>query len=231
MKLTKEQILQVNKQIKAHKHKNYATNIVLTEGIIIKKFKVFEKVLRPEKMNAIFLARWLYFNNGIYKNKVVIDMGCGSGVQGIVCALFGAKNVIFSDIDNSSYKNTLENVNLFGLKNKCEVLEGDLFEKIKEKADIIVFNHPFFHDDSFERHIKQGFLGRGKLIHRFLNDAKSFLKEGGIIIMPYFHLAGEINDPAVQGPKHGYSIKEKFNFNTKTILQRGANSVYILKLK
>jgi hypothetical protein len=74
-------------------------------------------------------------------------------------------------------------------------------------------------------------LGGGKLIHRFLNDAKEYLHPEAIIIMPYFHIAGPINDPAIQAPSHGYSVFEVFRTNLEVGLQKGEMSIYILKLK
>ncbi len=232
MDLTKKQKEQVEKQLKEHQHSDYKINIELTEGQILKGFSVHSKVLRPEIMNAMHLARWLFFNNGLYVNKIVIDMGSGTGIQGVVAGLYGAKQVIFSDLSYAAVQNTKENVKIFKLGNKSEVYEGDLFQKIKTKADIIIFNHPFFSTQTMEEDIiTKSVNNNGSLIHRFLEDSKKFLTKGGLIVMPYFHLAGEINDPAVQAPKHGYTVKEISRGNLNTGLQKGETSIYILKLK
>lgn len=98
MKLNKKQEAQVKKQIVAHDHSGYKIDIELASGHVLNDFKVLEKVLRPEKMTALYLAKWLFFNNGIFRNKTVIDMGSGTGIQGIVCGLYGANKVLFSDI-------------------------------------------------------------------------------------------------------------------------------------
>lgn len=75
----------------------------------------------------------------------------------------------------------------------------------------------------------RGMLDDGQLIGRFLDDAKPHL--AGPILMPYLHLAGKTNDPAVQGPKHGYRVETLEGRNLGVGYQRGAYSVYALHNK
>ena len=231
MALDKIQEDQIKMQLKNHMHDNYKTDITLSESCVLKDFEVHSKVLRPDKMTALFLARWLYYNNGYYLGKSVLDMGSGSGVQGVVTSLNGASRNVFSDLSPAAVKNTQANVNKYKLSN-AEVFEGDLFERIKESFDVIIFNHPFFSDETIENLlVSSSMLGGGKLIHRFLDDAKEHLNRDGIIVMPYFHVAGPINDPGVQALEHNYTIFEVFRTNLKVGLQKGEMSIYILKLK
>jgi methylase of polypeptide subunit release factors len=231
MTLSRAQQKQLDSQLKQHNHKDYRVDLVLTNEYVLSNFSVHSKVLRPEKMSALYLARWLFFNNGLYKNKVVIDMGSGTGIQGVVCGLYGAKKVIMSDLSSPAVENTRENIKIFKLQRKAKALQGDLFEKIKTKADIIIFNHPFFSDTTIENLlVSSSMLERGKLIHRFFEEAKFYLKKGGLIIMPYFHVAGPINDPSKQAPKHGYKVFERFRVEAKSGLQKGPISVYEISL-
>lgn len=66
------------------------------------------------------------------RGKSVMDMGCGTGVLGIVCALRGAAHVDSVDIDEWSVENTKYNASLNGVRDKVEArlgssdgLEGD----------------------------------------------------------------------------------------------------------
>jgi ribosomal protein L11 methyltransferase len=43
------------------------------------------------------------------KNKTVLDMGCGTGVLGILAAMRGAKNITAIDIDRWAYESAIEN--------------------------------------------------------------------------------------------------------------------------
>lgn len=74
-----------------------------------------------------------------FKDKSVLDMGCGTGVLGILAAMKGAKSVDAIDIDNWSFLNAMENVSA----NKCEqikVFEGDVSLLIDQNYDIILAN-------------------------------------------------------------------------------------------
>lgn len=234
MQLTPKQKKQVALQLKAHGHSEYKTNMTIAGGLILDNFRVIPNVLRPELMSAMQLAQWLCLNNGLYKGKSVIDIGSGTGIQGIIMAMCGAKRVICSDISQDAVTNTKLNVKNYKLLSKIRIVESDLFKNISvQKFDIIVFNHPFFSDSSMREQLNADFamLERGSLIHRFFEDAKRFLKKDSLIVMPYFHVAGPINDPAIQAPKHGYEVKEKYCMKVTSGLQKGLVSIYEIRLK
>ncbi len=233
MTLNEHQRKQVEMQLKQHNHPNYETDIVLGSGHMLKNFSVHSKVLRPDKLTTLYLAQWLFFNNGMYLDKTVLDMGSGSGILGVVAGLHGAKKVIFSDLSPAAVENTKENITKFELQDKSSTFHGDLFEKIDEKLDVIIFNHPFFFDSTIEDIVVSGtMLDSGHLIHRFFDDAKNYLNDGGVMIMPYFHLAGEQNDPEVQIKKHPeYDIKIAFRGDIDTPMHKGPASIYIIWVK
>ncbi|MGB0982270.1 MAG: 50S ribosomal protein L11 methyltransferase [Winogradskyella sp.] len=74
-----------------------------------------------------------------FKNKSVLDMGCGTGVLAILAEKVGATKLDAIDIDNWCYLNSLENVE----RNNCNaisVYEGDA-TLLKDKAyDSIIAN-------------------------------------------------------------------------------------------
>ena len=49
------------------------------------------------------------------KDKDVMDMGTGTGILAILCAMRGAKNVSAIEIDEFAYVNAVENVRLNGV--------------------------------------------------------------------------------------------------------------------
>jgi len=232
MALSPLQKKQVDFQLQQHIHDSYKIDITLSEGHILKDFTVAKNVLRPEKMAAVYLARYLFFNNGLYKNKVVVDMGCGSGIQGIVASLYGAKKTIFTDISPDAVENCKLNVEHYKLNEASEVVKGDLFQNVNNKADLIIFNHPFFSDDPIpESPISKAMLDSGDLFQRFLRECKNRLNGGGIIITVYFDVAGDTNNPSIQGVKNGYIVTERFNLKVSTGLQKGHILIHELTLK
>ena len=227
MALDEAQRRQLEMQLRQHHHQRYETDMELSGGEVLRKFVVHPRVLRPEKMSARILAGWLHENRSLYTGKTAIDMGCGSGIQGTVMGVYGAEGVIFSDLSPAAAANTRENVERFGLGDISEVHEGDLFEKISGTASIIVFNHPFFSDSTFEQLlVSASMLDQGKLIHRFFDDSRGYLNEGGSIIMPYYHVAGPVNDPEVQAPEHGLTVTVRFRKDIHEGLQKGLVSIY-----
>lgn len=73
-----------------------------------------------------------------FKNKSVLDMGCGTGVLAILAEMKGAKPIDAIDYDNWCYLNSLENVE----RNNCKqitVIEGDA-SVLKNKYDVIIAN-------------------------------------------------------------------------------------------
>jgi len=228
MSLTLEQQQQIERQIAAHHHQKYEVDIELAPGETLKQFAVHRNVFRPELTTSKSLAQFIASRKQLVYQKNVIDMGSGSCIQGVVMACCGASAIYFSDISSAAVENSLDNVRKFALSEKSTVVQGNLFESVKGEADLIVFNHPFFPDEPIEGEpVSAAMLDPGVLIHRFLEEAKTYCR--GSIIMPFLHLAGEVNDPGVQAPRHGLSIIDKFTCEVDNGLQRGRFSIYELK--
>ena len=223
--MDKNQSKQLHLQVKTHQHKRYTTNIILDTGISLNRFEVHAGVLRPEIMTSLYLAKWLFFNNGIYKGKTVLDMGCGTGLMGIVMGIYKKKKVTYSDIEPLAIINTESNVKKFNLTSQSSVMTSDLFQNIKGRFDVIVFNHPFF-GDTYKKYSDYEEITNGILLKKFLIDAMNHLKSKGKIIMPYYHLAGLKNNPMLQAKKLGYSVETRLDIEAVTGIQKGPISIY-----
>ncbi len=211
----------------AQNHPKIRIDIELIPRHYLNDFIVKEGVLNPDIVTSRYLASYLFCNNGKYKEKSLWDMGCGSGIQGVVASLNGAKKVIFSDNNIKAVQNTRENVRNLKINNKSEVYHCDLFGKSTEIVDIIIFNHPFFSTqiDNFKGMV----VDNGKLIQRFLSKASVHLRKDGFVIMPFCHAAGPINNPKILGPKWGYTVNEVFTTTSTLRLNPGKISIYELK--
>lgn len=111
----------------------------------------------------------------------VTDVGCGSGILSIAAAKLGCEHVTAVDIDPVCIKTTSELAEVNGVRDKIDVFQGDLAEKVDLKADIVVANI-FAH-----------------IILRLLPDTKRILKKGGIFIS-----SGIVSD-TVEYVKQGYT--------------------------
>lgn len=73
-------------------------------------------------------------------DKLVFDVGAGSGILSLVSARLGAKKVVAIELDKVAVKVARENVALNKLENIITVKEGDLLTSVQEEADVIVAN-------------------------------------------------------------------------------------------
>lgn len=73
------------------------------------------------------------------KDKTVLDMGCGTGILGMLASLKGAKNITAIDIDKWSYESTMENARLNNIDN-LEAKLGDASLLGEETYEIIFAN-------------------------------------------------------------------------------------------
>lgn len=228
-RLSHGQLVQVEAQLAAHMHDTYEITIPLKDPL--HGFVVREGVLRPERMVALEFARFLERTSLIGRMKTVCDMGCGSGLQGIVAARRGVEEVVFLDISEAAVENTRENVARFVSGVRTRVATGDLFSGCdsRDLFDVVLFNHPFFADDPIEGlPVSKAMLDDGRLLWRFFQEVRQFTWRKSRILMPYFELAGETNHPR-QGEKAGFIVSCVHKGEVGEGLQRGPFSIYQLK--
>ncbi len=102
------------------------------------------------------------------EGKSVLDMGCGTGILGILASMKGAKKITAIDIDEWSFNGAKENAALNNIKN-INVKLGDASLLVIEKYDVIFAN-----------------------IHKnvLLNDMQTYienLQKNGMLIMSGFY--------------------------------------------
>ncbi|MBU4189759.1 MAG: methyltransferase [Candidatus Thermoplasmatota archaeon] len=135
------------------------------------------KVYKPSDDTFLMLK-----NIKIRNGENVLDMGTGSGIIGIHSAKLGA-NVTCADINPYAVELAEENA---GLNNvDIKVVESDLFERIKGKFDVIVFNPPYLptsNDERIDDEINFAWDGGkegSQVIVGFLRNFKRYLKKDG----------------------------------------------------
>jgi release factor glutamine methyltransferase len=142
-----------------------------------------------------------YISNLKNKEIKVLDMGSGSGIQAQTCIRAGIKkeNILSVDVDKDAVK--------FLKKKGINAVYSDLFSKIKEKFDLILFNPPYLPE---HKHDKAKDTSGGKkgyeTILRFLKQAKSHLNKKGIILL----LFSSLSDPNVILE---YALKQGYKSN------------------
>jgi len=151
----------------------------------INSLVVLSSVFRPDKSYlAGYFAKILKSKEYLYKGKSVLDLGCGSGLLGIICSLNGSNTVSFSDINPSAVKNAKLNSILLDLNN-VSFYTGSLFESIstENKFDVIIFNPPSI-SGTPTSNAESALIREDKMIHSLYESFSGYLKDGGVVIMP-----------------------------------------------
>jgi len=164
------------------------------EGLEIKEEAL---VYRPAEDSLLAIKAIKALKN--FSEPEVLDVGTGSGILGLYAAmLFHAKKLVMSDINKRACmlaeRNYMLNKDKLSGTNVI-ILKSDLFENIKGRYDIIIFNAPYL-KGSIDAHlpiIERAWNGGPTGIEvslRFLNEAFSHLKKNGAIIL----LASSLSD-------------------------------------
>ncbi len=129
--------------------------------------------------------------------KNVLDMGCGSGFLAILMARNKAI-VTAADINPEAIAIAEKNAAINGIN--ITVIHSNLFENIRDKFDLIVFNPPYLPFGPYDLQWSGGI----DIIERFLKDAKSHLKEHGKIIFLASTLTAQEKEITALIEKNGY---------------------------
>src|SRR3989344_3787734 len=118
------------------------------------------------------------------KNKKVLDIGTGSGILAKE-ALKYSRDVTASDINEECLKN------LKGIK----IIKSNLFEKIKGKYDLIIFNPPYLPKEDMEDEDSSLVTTGGKkgyeILERFINELRDHLNKNGKALIVFSSLTNK----------------------------------------
>lgn len=205
-----------------HQHESYQRDFdVSGRGDVFKDFEVDKGVWDPFKASGQFHASYLFYHSPLFRGKTSIGMGCGTGITEVVMGRYGAKRVIASDISPLAVRNTQANARKYNLDN-VEVRQGDLFASIPEKADLIMWNIPFFPGTTPNGDtISASMIMPPELFERFLLESKKHLNEGGVVLVPSYSLGGKLNDPKLIGERLGYHVQRTWTHNATNGIQQG----------
>jgi release factor glutamine methyltransferase len=134
---------------------------------------VFSSVY-PPKEDSFLLAESVIIKRG----SAVLDMGCGSGIQGIIAFNKGAGSVTFVDINTKALTNVRKNLSETRI-DKSLFIQSDLFEQVKGKFDVILFNPPYVPTEKIKWKDTDGGSEGREIIDVFLHVFPLYLKKNG----------------------------------------------------
>lgn len=158
------------------------------------KITVFRNVFSPKHFTG-----WRFFHQHMfgYQHKVVLDMGCGTGIAALYFSKNGAKHVLAVDLNEYAVKNALYNVRRNSLKN-IDVRKSNLFSNIsrREKFDLIYWNHPFLQKRrsyQYSSILEMSLFDPGyEMLDQFLERAPGYLNPNGLILLGWGEYANTV---------------------------------------
>jgi len=179
--------------------------IIEIKGI---KIKTHPKVYVPAEDSELLIE-----NLVDVKNRTVLDVGTGSGIQAINATKKGAFKVTGIDINPYAVECAENNAKL----NNCDLEKisfktSDLFKNISGKFDVILFNAPYLptsDEEKLEKYLNYAFDG-GKdgreVLDKFLLEVSNHLNENGIV---------QILQSSLTDGEKTISLMEKLGFSAE----------------
>lgn len=133
-------------------------------------FGIHEEMLKDTSRTLAYRSA-MFKNKHLFKGKVVLDVGCGTGILSMFAANAGAKHVYSVDMSNIIEK-AKEIVSLNGFEDKITLLQGKLedIELPVKQVDIIVSEWMGY------------FLLYESMLDTVLYARDKYLVEGGLIL-------------------------------------------------
>jgi release factor glutamine methyltransferase len=136
------------------------------------------------------------------EKKEVLDVGTGSGILGLFCALRGA-SMTATDVDETALAHVQKAARTLGVSLKTVL--SDLFSNVDGRFDLVLFNPPYLPSAALEdRTVDGGKRGVG-IMKRFLETLPKHLKAEGSALL----LLSSLNDPSsliAEHPDFDFSV-------------------------
>ena len=149
----------------------------------------------PEVFNpAVFFSSEWFANQisaFVKDESVLIEVGCGTGIVSIKSATVNPNLRVYStDINTKAAELTKENAKKNNVSERIEAYSGDVLDSIPAsvKADSIFWAMPFGYlepEDSLAGRDTQTFDPGYRAIRKFFADSKSYLKQGGRLLIGF----------------------------------------------
>jgi SAM-dependent methyltransferase len=162
-------------------------------------FFAADPAARRESPGAADLVLWPNPTSRLLQNLTIrrpagatLDLGSGTGMQGILAASF-SRQVTTTDLNPRAEEFTAFNAALNGIEG-VECLTGDTFEPVKgRKFDLILCNPPFFVTPTSGTMYCENSLELDQYCERVIREAPAFLNEGGYLqmVLEWVQMSGQ----------------------------------------
>jgi len=137
------------------------------------------------------LRSWLQ-NSARLKTAAVLEIGCGTGLVSIECALRGARSVVATDINSAAVVNATYNAERCGVSQRMTVRQVDAAHAgpfavvaADEKFDLIISNPPW-EDAPVDSPAAYALYDPGfQLLDGILTESREHLRPSGRLLLAY----------------------------------------------
>ena len=158
------------------------------------RFYVDDNTIIPRS----YFSEWIpeRFEPWIDSSKVdrILDLCTGSGCIAVSSALaFPEAQITATDLSAEALGVAKKNVERYGLENRVELVQGDLFDPVAGRFDILLCNPPYVSDERMDRlpaefRMEPDMAFRGgsdglDIVHRILAEARTYLNPGGVLMV------------------------------------------------
>src|SRR3989338_4526298 len=136
--------------------------------------------------------------------KSLLEVGSGTGLLATYAALQGATRIAATDINPQAVRNTKRNFERYGIAGK--VVEGDVYAGLKDRFDLIIWNHPFNPEwQTDDILLRAGFDFNFEGLERYISQAVDHLTPTGRLLLGSSNYANpdQIEEIA---HRHGYVL-------------------------
>lgn len=173
-------------------------------------FIVTSDVLSPRLDSEVLIE---VSKDVIKSDDIVLDLCSGSGALGITIKLETGADVTLSDISAKTLKVASDNAKFHGVD--VRYVQGDLFENISDKFNVIISNPPYIKTsvvNELDEEVKRfdpilaldGGVDGLDFYKRIIQEAKGYLKNNGYLIFEIgYDQAQSVSDILIQ---YGYEL-------------------------
>lgn len=176
-----------------------------------------EQYMTPANIAADILFTAHLF--GDIENKIIIDLGCGTGIFSVGAILTGAKKVIGIDVDKDIIKIAKEYAEKNNLKIEFRVQD---VKDVDIKCDTVIMNPPFGAQKSNQKadrkFIEKGFEISQTIYSLHLKKTIPFLEK----------MISSLNGEIIFQKDYDFPIKWMFDFHTKNTAKYDVTLLRIL---
>jgi len=145
LEISKNQLLKLKSFISRRGSGEPLEYILEKVSFYSEQFFIKKGALIPRPETEILIDKAIEILKG-FKNSKVLEIGVGSGVVSIMLAkLVPNISIVAIDISEKALKIAQQNIRLFQVADKIELIQSDLFEKVDNlnKFDLIISNPPY----------------------------------------------------------------------------------------